>query len=114
MVDGRGLRAVKTRQIESVLRVARGMDGGRVERVETVIFVFDLRSIGDDEPDLAKAAHDGVGDLRERMQLAERVAASRQGEVGRLLWQCGFKFEFVAARSERGFEFGLGDRKSVV
>ena len=84
------------------------MVGGRVERVETVIFVFDLGSIGHDEPDLAKAAHDVVGDLRERVQLAERAAASRQGEVGRLLWQCGFKFEFVAARSERGFEFGFG------
>src|SRR5881396_3152121 len=84
------------------------MVSGRVERVETVIFVFDLGSIGHDEPDLAKAAHDVVGDLRERMQLAERATASGQSEVSRFPGQRGFGFKLLAAGVERGFEFDFG------
>ena len=47
-----------------------------VERVEAMILVFDLGTIGDHETDFAKGAHDIVGDLGEGMQLAERTAAA--------------------------------------
>ena len=84
------------------------MVGGRVERVETMIFVLDLRPVGDGKTDLAEAADDVVGDLRERMQFAERAAASGQREIGRLFRQRSFQFQFLAARDERGFEFHFG------
>ena len=95
-------------QIKRVLRIARGMVGGRVERVEAMIFVLDLRPVGDGETDFAERADDVVGDLRERMQFAERAAASGQGEIGRLLRQRGFEFQFLAARRQRGFQFDFG------
>ena len=74
------------------------MVGGRVERVETMIFVLDLRPIGDDETDLAETADDIVGDLREGVQFAQRSAAARQREIGRFFGQRGFQFQFFAAR----------------
>ena len=43
------------------------MVGGRVERVEAMILVLDLRPIGDGETDFAEGADDVVRDLRERM-----------------------------------------------
>ena len=84
------------------------MVGGRVERVEAMIFVLDFRAVGDDETDFAEAADDVLGHLRERMQLAERAAASGQREIGRFLGQRGRQFEFGAAFGQRGFEFDLG------
>src|SRR5436189_6439568 len=104
MVDGRWLRVVRLRQIKRVLRVARGMIGGRIEGVETMIFVLDLRSIGNDEPNLAEAAHDVVGDLRKRVQLAERAAATGQGEAGGFLRERGLEFELFAARDQSRLE----------
>ena len=95
-------------KIKRVLRIARRMIGGRVQRVETMIFVFDLRSVRDHETNLAEAADDVLGDLRERMQFAERAAAAGQGEIGRLLRQRGFEFQFGAAAGQRGFQFDLG------
>src|SRR5208282_2671704 len=70
-------------KIESVLRVARRMVGGRVERVETIIFVLDLRAVGDHKTNFAEAADDVLGHLRERMEFAERTTASGQREIGR-------------------------------
>ena len=84
------------------------MVGGRVERVEAMILVLDLRPVGDGETDFAERADDVVGDLRERMQFAERAAASGQREIRRLFRQRGLQFQFLAARRERGFEFHLG------
>ena len=84
------------------------MVGGRVERVEAMILVLDLRPVGHGETDLAERADDVVGDLRERMQFAERAAASGQREISWLFRQRGFQFQFLAARHERGFEFDLG------
>ena len=43
------------------------MVGGRVERVEAMIFVLNLRPVSDGKTDLAERADDVVGDLRERM-----------------------------------------------
>ena len=80
----------------------------RVQRVEAMIFVFDFRTVGDGETDLAKAADDVLGDLRERMQLAEGAAAAGQSEIGRFLGQRGFQFEFCAALGQGGFEFHFG------
>ena len=84
------------------------MVGGRVQRVETMIFVLDLRAVGDGKTDLAKTAHNVLRHLRQRMQFAERAAAAGQREIGRLLGQRGFEFEFGAALGERGFQFHLG------
>src|SRR2546426_1469642 len=104
MVAGCWLRGFRLRQIKCVLGVARGMVCRRIERVEAMIFVLDLRSIGYDEANLAETPHDVVGYLRERMQLAERAAAAGQSEVGGILRQGGLEFEFVAARCQSGFE----------
>ena len=52
------------------------MVGRRVERVKTMIFVLNLRSVGDSETDLAERADDVVGDLGEWMCFAENTAAS--------------------------------------
>ena len=84
------------------------MVGGRVERVEAMILVLDLRAVGDGEADFAERADDVVGDLRERMQFAERAAASGQCEIGRLFGQRGFQIQLFTARDERGFKFDLG------
>ena len=54
----------------------------RVEGVEAMVFILHLRSIGNDEANLAEAAHDVLGHLRERVQFADGAAAPRQGEVG--------------------------------
>jgi len=51
---GRSTRRV-VGEIERVLRVARGMVGGRVKRVEAMILILNLRPIGDGEADLRKA-----------------------------------------------------------
>src|SRR5438552_18686311 len=103
MVDGRWLRVVRLRQIKRVLRVARGMVGGRIEGVEAMIFVLDLRSIGNDEANLAEAAHDVVGDLRERMQIADRATATGQSEVGGFLRSRSHEFECLAARGHGSY-----------
>ena len=67
-----------------------------------------INAVRDGETDLAEGADDVVGDLRERMQFAERAAAAGQGEIGRLFRQRGFQFEFFAAANEGGFEFDFG------
>ena len=66
-------------QVKRVLRIAGRMIGGSVQRVEAMIFVLDFRAIGDDKTNLAKAAHDVLGDLRERMEPAQ--ARRRPGKV---------------------------------
>ena len=53
------------------------MIGGRVQRVEAMIFVFDFRTVGDGETDFAEAADDVFGDLRERMEFAEQRGGGR-------------------------------------
>ena len=76
--------------IERVLCVAGGMVGGGVERVEAMILVLNLRAVGDCEADFAEDADDVFGDLRERMQLAERTATAGQSEISRLSRQRSF------------------------
>ena len=106
--DAPGLQAGCLRKIKRVLGVAGGVVGGGVEGVEAMILVLDFRAVGDGEAELAEGANDVLGDLRERMEFAERAAASGQGEIGRFLGQRGLEFEFGAAFGERGFEFDLG------
>ena len=84
------------------------MIGGRVQRVEAVILVLDLRPVCDHEADLAEAADDVLGDLRERMELADDAAASGQGEIGWFLGQGGLEFKLAAALGQGGFELDLG------
>src|SRR5579863_8663164 len=64
-------------KIEGVLRIARGMIGGGVERVETMILVLDFRSVRHRKTDFAEGADDVVGHLGEGMQFAKGAAASR-------------------------------------
>jgi hypothetical protein len=54
-----------------------------------MVLVLNLRPVRDGETDLAEGAHDVLGDLRERMELAERAAAAGQSEIGRLFGQRG-------------------------
>src|ERR1035441_3694847 len=98
-------------QIERVLCIARGMVGGRVQGVEAVILVLDLGTVGHYEPDLAKAAHDILSNLRQRMEFADDPAAPGQSEIRGLLGQGGFEFDLAAALGQGGFERDL-DRKS--
>ena len=56
-------RALVCVEEKCVLRVASGVIGRGVERVEAVVFRLDLGAIGDGEADLAEAAHDVLGDL---------------------------------------------------
>src|ERR1035441_4453368 len=91
-------------QIERVLCIARGVVGGRVQGVEAVILVLDLRAVCDYEPDLAETADNVLGHLRERMELADEAAAPGQSEIRGFLGQGSFEFELAAA---------LGDRKST-
>src|SRR6185437_1212686 len=87
-------------QIERVLRIAGGMVGGRVQRIEAMIFVLDLRAIRDDEANLAETTYDIVGHLRQWMQLAQRATTTGQGEVGWFFGRRGFVFEFFTSRSQ--------------
>src|SRR5438876_9583475 len=80
------------------------MAGRRVERIEAMVFIFDLRSVGDSEADFPKAADDVLGHLRERMELAQGAAAAWQCKIGRLAGQRGLKFEFAAALCEGRFK----------
>ena len=84
------------------------MVGRRVQRVETMVLVLDLRAVGDDETNFAEAADDVLGHLGQRMEFAERAAAAGQGEIGRFLGQGGFEFEFAPAFGQGGFQFDLG------
>ena len=104
---GKLINAAKV-ELETAL-IARRMVGRRIERVEAMILILDLRPVGDGEADLAEGTDDVVGDLREWMQLAERAAASGQGEVGWMLGHRGGEFEFTTTFGERSFEFDLGD-----
>ena len=70
------------------------MVGGRVQRIEAMVFVLNLRAVGDGEAEFAEGADDVFGHLRERMKFAERAAASGQREIGGFLRQRSRQFEF--------------------
>src|SRR5436309_13895089 len=89
------------------MRVAGWMVRGRVERIETMVLVLDFRPVSDGESDLAKAAHDVVGDLGERVKVPEHATAAGQGEVCRFLGQSGLSFDFVATARESRLKFKL-------
>ena len=71
-------------QIESILCVSGRVVGGSIQRVETVVFIFHLRSICDNESDFTEAADDILGHLCQGVELAERPTTARQGEIGNL------------------------------
>src|SRR3954467_14273131 len=72
-----------------------------------MIIVFDLRSVGDGEPDLPKAAHDVFCDLRQRMQASDSAPSSRQRKIRRLFRQAGFEFQIGAPLLERCLQPGF-------
>src|SRR5438874_6914956 len=84
------------------------MVGRRVERVEAVIFIFDLRSVGHRKANFAEAADDVLGHLRERMKLTQWTATAWQCKIGPLFGQGGLEFERTAAFRESSFEFHFG------
>ena len=67
--------------VQRVLNVARGMIGRRVQRVETMPFVLDLRAVLDGESHPTKNVDGPLEDLRERMEMADFVASPRQRGV---------------------------------
>src|SRR5713226_7444395 len=73
-----------------------------------MVFVFDLRAVGDRKTNLAKAADNLLGDLRQRMQFAQRPAPAWQCGIGRFLGQRALELKFAAAVSKSGFQLGLG------
>ena len=81
-----GLRAKNppVGKIEGVLRVAGGMVRRRVERVEVVIDVLDLRPLRDDEPHPAEDRHALVGQHRDRVLVPRLPAPPRQRQVDRV------------------------------
>jgi hypothetical protein len=64
------------------------MVGGRVQRVETMPFVLDLRTVLDGEPHAAKNRDRALEHLRQRMQMANRVTPARQRDVDRRARPC--------------------------
>ena len=73
-----------------------------------MVLVLDFGAIGDRKANLAKAADDLLGHLRQRMQLAQRPATTWQSEIYRFFGRRHLEFEFSAALGQRGFQFGLG------
>ena len=85
------------------------MIGGRVQRVETMIFILDLRTVRDRETDLPEAPHNVVRDLRQRMQFPESIAPARQEKSVGFFGSRRFQFEIASPRRQRRFQFGLRD-----
>src|SRR5437588_11740277 len=81
----------------------------RVQCIETMVFILDLRPIRNGEADFAKTADDVLRNLRERMQLAQCTAPSWQREVGGFLGQYSFEFQLAAPTGQRRFELTFGD-----
>src|SRR4051794_10299661 len=84
------------------------MIGGRVERVEAMVFVFDLRTIGNHEADFTKTADDIFRGLGEGMELAERTTAAGQRKICRFLRESRTKLQFTTAVGQCRFNFSLG------
>ena len=82
-LHGRGVGAEQRvlAQIEGVLHVAGGMVAGKVQRLEVVIVVLDLRPLGHREAQPHEDGDDLVVDDREGVQRALDRAAPRQREV---------------------------------
>ena len=59
----------------------------RVQGVEAVILILDLRTICHHEADLAETADDIIGHLRQRVKMAEQAAAAGKGTIARALAQ---------------------------
>src|SRR5215472_9612289 len=95
-------------QIERILRITRRMIGWRIQGVETMVFVFDFRTISNHEADFPKTADDLLGDLCERVQFAERAAATGKGEISRLLGKGCFEFEITPPLGQHRLNFCLG------
>ena len=65
-------------KVKGILRIARRMIGRRVQRIEAMIFVFDFGTVRHGETNFPKTANDILGDLSQRMQLADEAAAAGQ------------------------------------
>ena len=72
-----------------------------IQRVETMVFVFDFGPIGDYKTNLSEASDYVLGDLRQRMKFAQGAAASGQSEISWFLGQSGVQFEFAGAVGSR-------------
>ena len=72
-----------------------------VERVETVILIFDFRPVCHDETDLAEAANDVLGHLCKRMKFSQGTSPPWQREIGWFLRQRGLQFQFLASFGQR-------------
>jgi len=96
-----------TCKVEGVLGVAGGMVGGGVQRVEAMIFVLNLRAVGDGEAELAEARTMSSVTCVSGWAAERAAAAGNVKSVGSL-GSAALRFEFGAAFGERGFEGDFG------
>ena len=76
-------KRARVREIKRVLRIARRMIGGRVERIETVVLGFNFRAVRDGEADFAQDPAHLFPHERQRMIGARPSIRRRQCGVNR-------------------------------
>ena len=106
-----GAQKVAIGEPEGILHVARGMVGGDIQRIEIVIFVFDLGAIQHGETERDEQVFDFGLNPGDGMQVAHARAGRGQREIQPLgvkpLFQ-GLRIELAQPRFEGGFQFLLG------
>ena len=72
-----------------------------------MVFVLHLWTVRDGETNLAKAADDFLGDLRQRMQFPQQPAPAWEREIGRFFGQRTLEFKLAAALRKSRFQLGF-------
>src|SRR5439155_22069443 len=104
---GRGRNGEGRLQITSVVRVARWVIRRGIQRIEAMVFILDLRPIGDSKSNLAKTANDVLSDLGKRMQSPDLPSPSRQREICRLLRHRRLEFQLRAPAFQKRIELSF-------
>ena len=78
-----------------------------------MVFVFGFGAVGHDKAELAEAAHNILGGLSERVELAQGPPTAREREIGRFFGRGGRKFQFAAALGQGGFQLDFGGVDSL-
>ena len=101
-LHGARVRAQQTAigEIESILLVARGVVGGRVQRVEAMPLGLDVRPVGERETHPAENCRRAIQKLRNRMQ---RSFSSKRSRSARQRHIHAGERSLVRIREQRGF-----------